>query len=35
MEPEKSQRAVADYSLLSNIMPLLNSKTLAPAKPDV
>lgn len=31
MEPEKSQRAVADYSLLSNTMPLLNSQTLAPA----
>lgn len=29
MEPEKSRRAVADYSLLSNTMPLLNSKTLA------
>lgn len=29
MEPERSQRAVADYSLLRNTMPLLNSKTLS------
>jgi len=35
MELEKSQRAVADYSLLSNTMALLNSKILALAKPDV